>query len=288
MPASDHHSGAERLPSHAVSTVGGERGGAGVARRERRRRRPADLVAGVARLGRPGALEQALDALVDEEALDADRQRRGPAACRRRRTLVVARATLTRCQITEKSPSVLAVVNTRSATGLPRSRSSWASAHASNRSTAGPEARPGRELSRRRPGRRGRRRRRRRGHHAGVRPKAHRAPRWRRARGRRRSSGTTAGSWHELHSADWCGLKSPVTQARSTALNTADVRGGDEPRRTLVGLGLDGLAAAQVHQPDRRRAAVRTPPRRGTSRSARRRGCAAPSSPTGRARSCSR
>ena len=93
---------------------------------------------------------------------------------------------------------------------------------------------------------------------------------------------------HELHSADWCGLKSPVTHARSTALHTAARARRDEPCRTLVGLGLDGLAAAQVHQPDRRRAAGRTPPGRGTSRSARRRGCAAPSSPTGRARSCSR
>ena len=35
----------------------------------------------------------------------------------------------TKCQMRLKSPSSLAAVNTRSATGLPRSRSSWASAH---------------------------------------------------------------------------------------------------------------------------------------------------------------
>ena len=49
--------------------------------------------------------------------------------------------------------------------------------------------------------------------------------------------------------------------------------GGDEPHRLLGRRGLDRLAAAQVHQPDRRPGGGRTPARTGTSRSARRPGC---------------
>ena len=67
-----HHSGAERRPSQAVSSVGRERGGAGVAGRERRRQRLAHRVARVALDRRARAPEQPLEALVDDEALDAE------------------------------------------------------------------------------------------------------------------------------------------------------------------------------------------------------------------------
>ena len=138
-------------------------------------------------------------------------------------TLVAPRATLVRCQITLNSPSLLAVVNTASASGVPRTSSSWSSAQSSKRCDRSGQV------------------------HAGVSPKAAGASiggPFRIAAERRtpRPEGTDSAQRRRVR-LEVAGEAGPLDR-----LPHRRGAGGDERGGLLGRCGLDDLAAAQVQQ----------------------------------------
>ena len=242
-------------------------------RRERRRGRAAHRVARVALDGRAGPAEQPLEALVDDQALGAEGQRRASGPGRRRRRRQPARdvgEVPDQAEVAEVAwPSVNTRVGDRVAAELlelqrrPTGRSGRSAGPSARRpgAAAGGGAGAGPPCSRADEGRRQRR------------P----GPRRRPARGRRRTPGTTAGTRTTRTARSGRGRKSPVTQARSTAFHTAVVRvvmnrvDCSDGVASMVSPRAAGTSAGS------RPGAGRAPARRGTSRSARRPGSSAPS-----------